>query len=194
MNKIWSVLMLIGVVAMFFAKPQDTLEGMIDAVNNALKLSFSLMALYAIWLGILNILEQTGFNKKLSVGLRPMIYFLFGRVSDTTAQYISMNIAANLLGMGNAATPMGIKAINSMDDHSGVATDAMIMLFVINASSIQILPTTIISLRAALKSASPADIILPTIITSFLSTLSAVLLVKIIIKIKNRKKRRQKYD
>ncbi|HHW89530.1 MAG TPA: spore maturation protein [Clostridiales bacterium] len=193
MNRIWSALMLIGVIAMFFVKPQDTLEGMIDAVNNALKLSFSLMALYAIWLGILNILEQTGFNKKLSVGLRPMIYFLFGRVSDTTAEYISMNIAANLLGMGNAATPMGIKAINSMDDQSGVATDAMIMLFVINASSIQILPTTIISLRTALKSASPADIILPTIITSFISTLSAVLLVKIIIKIKNRKRRRE-YD
>lgn len=191
MNKIWSLLMLIGITAMFFLKPQDTLEGMIDAVNGALKLCFSLMALYAIWLGILNILEQTGFNKKLSVGLKPMIYFLFGRVSDTTAEYISMNIAANLLGMGNAATPMGIKAINSMDDQSGVATDAMIMLFVINASSIQILPTTIISLRTALKSASPADIILPTIITSLISTISAILMVKIIIKIKNRKKERQ---
>ncbi|HEY8419667.1 MAG TPA: hypothetical protein VIL03_04465 [Clostridia bacterium] len=172
---------------MFFIKPQDTLQGMIDAVNGALKLSFSLMALYAIWLGLLNILEQTGFNKKLSVGLKPMIYFLFGRVSDSTAEYISMNIAANILGMGNAATPMGIKAINSMDDGSGVATDAMIMLFVINASSIQILPTTIISLRTALKSANPADIILPTLITSFISVVTSVLLVKIILKIKNKK-------
>lgn len=187
MNKIWSFMMLISLVAMFFIKPQDTLQGMIDAVNGALKLSFSLMALYAIWLGLLNILEQTGFNKKLSVGLKPMIYFLFGRVSDSTAEYISMNIAANILGMGNAATPMGIKAINSMDDGSGVATDAMIMLFVINASSIQILPTTIISLRTALKSANPADIILPTLITSFISVVTSVLLVKIILKIKNKK-------
>jgi spore maturation protein A len=179
--------MLVSIIAMFFVKPQDTLEGMIDAVNGALKLSFSLMALYAIWLGLLNILEQTGFNKKLSVGLKPMIYFLFGRVSDSTAEYISMNIAANILGMGNAATPMGIKAINSMDDGSGVAADAMIMLFVINASSIQILPTTIISLRTALKSANPADIILPTLITSLISVVISVSIVKIILKIKNRK-------
>ncbi|HEY8423292.1 MAG TPA: hypothetical protein VIL23_00850 [Clostridia bacterium] len=186
MNKIWSFLMLAGIIAMLFIKPQDTLAGMIDAVNGALKLCFSLMALYAIWLGILNILEQTGFNKRLSVGLKPMIYFLFGQVSDATAEYISMNIAANILGMGNAATPMGIKAINSMDDQSGVATDAMIMLFVINASSIQLLPTTIMSLRASLQSQNPADIILPTIITSFISTFTAVFLVKIIIKIKNK--------
>lgn len=178
--------MLAGIIAMLFIKPQDTLAGMIDAVNGALKLCFSLMALYAIWLGILNILEQTGFNKRLSVGLKPMIYFLFGQVSDATAEYISMNIAANILGMGNAATPMGIKAINSMDDQSGVATDAMIMLFVINASSIQLLPTTIMSLRASLQSQNPADIILPTIITSFISTFTAVFLVKIIIKIKNK--------
>lgn len=181
--------MLISITAMLIIKPQGTLSAMIDAVNDALKLSFSLMALYAIWLGILNILEQTGFNKKLSVGLKPMIYFLFGRVSDSTAEYISMNIAANLLGMGNAATPMGIKAIDSMDDGSGVATDAMIMLFVINASSIQILPTTIISLRTSMGSASPSDIILPTIITSIISTVSAVVLVKLLIKLKNRRKK-----
>lgn len=188
MNKIWSFLMLVGITTMLFIKPQDTLQGMIEAVNGALKLSFSLMALYAIWLGILNILEQTGFNKKLSGGLKPMIHFLFGRVPESTAEYISMNIAANLLGMGNAATPMGIKAINSMDDQSGVATDAMIMFFVINASSIQLLPTTVISLRAALNSQNPADIILPTLITSFISLFCSVLLVKIILKIKNRKK------
>jgi spore maturation protein A len=84
---------------------------------------------------------------------------------------------------------MGIKAINSMDDGTGIATDAMIMLFVINASSIQILPTTIISLRTAMNSTNPSDIILPTIITSFISTLSAVLLVKLILKIKNRRKK-----
>lgn len=180
--------MLVGITTMLFINPQDTLQGMIEAVNGALKLSFSLMALYAIWLGILNILEQTGFNKKLSGGLKPMIHFLFGRVPESTAEYISMNIAANLLGMGNAATPMGIKAINSMDDQSGVATDAMIMFFVINASSIQLLPTTVISLRAALNSQNPADIILPTLITSFISLFCSVLLVKIILKIKNRKK------
>lgn len=185
--------MLIALTAMLIIKPADTLEGMLTAATDALKLSFSLMALYAIWLGLLNILEQTGFNRKLAVGLKPLIYYLFGRVSDTSAQYISMNLAANLLGMGNAATPMGIKAINSLDDGSGVATDAMIMLLVVNASSIQILPATVISLRTTLGSASPSDIIIPTLITSIISTFTGIMLVKLFIKIKNlRKKKSEK--
>lgn len=173
------MMMIASILVLMVIRPASVLEGLVGAVNEALKISFSLTALYAIWMGIMRIIEELGFNRKLSVGLRPMIYFLFGRVSDKAAEYISMNIAANLLGMGNAATPMGIKAMTELDDASGRATDAAVMLLVINASSLQILPTTVITLRASMGSSAPADIVLPTILTSFISLVCAVSLVKL---------------
>lgn len=178
MNRIWSILMLVSLAALTVLKPAEVLPGMISAVNDALKLSLSLMALYTIWLGIINILARTGLNSKLARLLRPVIRLLFGDIPDDAAEYISLNMSANLLGMGNAATPMGVKAMNALDDKSGKATDAMIMLMVINATSIQLLPSTVISLRAAAGSLSAGDILIPTLITSVISATIAVLLAK----------------
>lgn len=99
-----------------------------------------------------------------------------------------MNVSANMLGIGNAATPMGIKAMQALDDGSGKANFAMIMLIVINATSIQLLPTTVIGLRATAGSSSPADIILPTILATFATTILGIFLVHMIDKLLHRRR------
>jgi len=181
MNKIWSFVIILSLCLLLWAGPEKALTGMIAASNEALSLSLTLIAVYAVWLGILSILEHTGLTNALARALKPVIRFLFGKdISPETEKYLSVNMSANLLGMGGAATPMGIKAIASMDDGKGAATDAMIMLFVLNAGGISLIPTTLIGLRSAAGSLSPADIILPTLIAVISSTIFGVTIVKII--------------
>jgi len=163
---------------------------MLTASNEALSLSIKLMAVYAVWLGIIKIVEETGISKALSKLLRPLVRFLFGKnLKEDTEKYISVWFSSNLFGMGNAATPMAIGAIESMDDKTGRATDEMIMLFVLSASGFQLIPTTVISLRAAAGSANPGDIILPTLITALVSAVAGVFIVKLIQRIGRKRKR-----
>ena len=172
-----------------FAGADKALPAMLNASNEALSLSLKLMAVYAVWLGIIKIVEETGISNALAKILRPLIRFLFGKdIKPDTEKYISVWFSSNLFGMGNAATPMAISAINSMDDKSGRATDEMLMLFVLSASGFQLIPTTVISLRAAAGSASSGDIILPTLITALTGAVVGVLAVKIIQRIARRMK------
>jgi spore maturation protein A len=180
MNKIWLFVITVSLCLLIFAGADKALPAMLNASNEALSLSLKLMAVYAVWLGIIKIVEETGISNWLAKILRPFVRLLFGKdIKPDTEKYISVWFSSNLFGMGNAATPMAISAINSMDDKSGRATDGMIMLFVLSASGFQLIPTTVISLRAAAGSASPGDIILPTLITSLLSAVTGVLLVKL---------------
>ena len=105
-----------SVIALCLFDPSQVLSGLLSASNNAVKLSLELCAIYAIWLGLFGILENSGLSKKLSKLLSPIINKIFGKnnLSDESRKYVSMNISANLLGMSGAATPLGIKAIESM--------------------------------------------------------------------------------
>ena len=175
--------------------PENSINAMMDAGEKAVMLSIKLIGVYAIWLGILGIVDQTKLSDKISSLLSPIIDFLFGKNLDQqTKNYISMNLSTNILGMGNACTPLGIKAMNGLDklnNHSTTASTAMIMLMVINATSIQLLPTTIIGLRASYGSTTSSDIIIPSIIATTLTTVLGVLLVKLCSKIKFKKKVRK---
>lgn len=182
MNKIWIFLFVSSLVALCLFDPAKVLTGLVSASNNAVKLSFELLAIYAIWIGLFSILEQSGLSKKLSKLLSPIITKLFGKnnLSEESRELVSMNISANLLGMGGAATPLGIKAIESMqknNPHKNTVTFPMIMLVAISCSSIQILPTSIIGMLASAGSKNPSGIILPSILCSVLSTTIAILLV-----------------
>ena len=182
MNKIWIFLFVSSLVALCLFDPAKVLTGLVSASNNAVKLSFELLAIYAIWIGLFSILEQSGLSKKLSKLLSPIITKLFGKnnLSEESRELVSMNISANLLGMGGAATPLGIKAIESMqksNPHKSTVTFPMIMLVAISCSSIQILPTSIIGMLASAGSKNPSGIILPSILCSVLSTTIAILLV-----------------
>lgn len=193
MNKIWIFLFVISIIALCFGDPTQVLSGLLTASNNAVKLSFSLCAIYAIWMGLFMILEKSGLSQKLSKFLSPIINKIFGKcnLSNESKQYVSMNISANLLGMGGAATPLGIKAIESMQKDNkdkSTITFPMIMLIAISCSSVQLLPTSIIGMLASAGSKDPTAIILPSILCSIISTAIAILLVYLFHFIFDRKK------
>jgi spore maturation protein A len=177
MNKIWLIMMLLGTAVLLVVNPSATISSMLDASASSVELCISLCAIYAVWLGLLEILDQSGLSSKLAKLLKPIIRRLFKGADEKTHKDIAINISANMLGLGNAATPYGIKAMKGLDDGSGKANQAMIMLMVLNATSIQLIPTTTIGLRAAAGSVSPSDIILPTLISTLISCFTGIILV-----------------
>ena len=192
MNKIWFIMMITSFCLLLWTGPEKVLTTMIEGASFALKHIVELTAIYAIWLGILELVEASGLGDKLARLLRPIIRKLF-KLNDTEAEkLIALNISANMLGLGNAATPMGIRAMKKLDDESGIATPAIIMLIVLNATSIQLLPTTIIGMRASSGSTTPGDIILPTLIVTIFTCLLGIILTKSFGKIYEKQKRKAK--
>ena len=182
MSTIWIIIMLVSITVLIFTNPSAALEAMIKGANDSVALALNLVALYGIWLGLFEVLEKTGIADKLAKLLRPIVRKLFPGESDETEKFISMNISANLLGLGNAATPMGIGAVESMKPNEKNPTKAstnMIMLTVISATSLQIFPSTVIGMRAAAGSANPADFLFPCIVATVLSTVFGVIGVKV---------------
>ncbi len=185
-------MLLLSTVCLLFVDPSLTVQGLLNASNKAVTLSFELCAIYAIWMGIFHILEQTGISKKLTKLLSPLIDLIFGKnkLSKETKEYVSMNISANMLGMNGAATPMGIKSIESMqkDTNASEVTFPMTMLIILSCSSLQLLPTSIVSMLGNAGATTPSSIILPSMIASVLSTTIGILLVRISHKIKTKRK------
>lgn len=189
MNKIWFIMVIMSLGFLLWTGPSSVMTQMISASNDALKLCVELAGVYAVWLGILELVDASGLGEKLAKLLRPVIKKLFKIDNQEIQRMIAMNMSANMLGLGNAATPMGIKAMQALDDGSGVANTAMIMLIVLNATSIQLLPSTVIGLRASAGSTSPADIILPTIIATITTTILGIILVKLFSSIYEKRKK-----
>ena len=192
MNFVWISFLILGLGLMLFKNVDIAFSTLLSGSEKAIALSLKLWAIYAIWLGILKIVEDTGLNHKIGKLLTPIINKLFGKTDPETQNQIAINITSNLLGMGNACTPSGIKAINGMDKGSNIATSGMIMLLILNATGLELLPTTVIGLRVAAGSANPNDIIIPTLIATFVSTFSGVVLCKICEKFKNLKTKKEK--
>lgn len=192
MNFVWISFVMIGLGILLFKNVDIAFSTILNGSEKAIALTLKLWAIYAVWLGILKIVEDTGLNQKIGKLLNPIINKLFGKTDPETHNQIAINITSNLLGMGNACTPSGIKAMKGLDKGSDIATSSMIMLMILNTSSLQILPTTVIGLRVAAGSVDPNNIILPTLIATTVSTLSGILLCKLFEKIKNKKLKRNK--
>ncbi len=146
---------------------------MVDSAGSAVALALTLAAGYALWCGLLSVAEEAGVLSALARALKRPLGHLFSarETDDESLKHISANLAANALGLGNAATPEGIAAMRSLEKRSkGRVGDAMVMFLVINCSSVQLVPTTVIALRAAAGAASPADILLPTLFATAIST------------------------
>jgi spore maturation protein A len=196
MNKIWIFLFLISIISLCLFDPSKVLTGLLSASNRAVQLSLELLAIYAIWIGLFAILEKSGLSNKLSKLLSPIINKIFGKnnLSDESKKYVSMNISANMLGMSGAATPLGIKAIESMqkdNPNKKHVTFPMIMLIAISCSSVQFLPTSIIGMLEAAGSSNPTGIVLPSVVCSIISTTIAILLVYLFHFIFDRKKKQK---
>lgn len=186
MNLVWISFLICGLGLLLFKNVDIAFSTLLSGSEKAIALSLKLWAIYAVWLGILKIVEDTGLNQKISKLLNPIIDKLFGKTDPNTQSEIAINLTSNLLGMGNACTPSGINAMKGFDKGSNIATSGMIMLLVINATSLEILPTTVIGLRVAAGSATPNDIILPTLISTFVSTISGIIMCKICEKFKKK--------
>ena len=192
MNIFWLIMMLASMLVLLIVNPSTMLNEMISATTEALELCIELCAVYVVWLGFIELIDASGLSNKLAKLLRPLIKKIFKVDNSETEKLIALNISANMLGVGNAATPMGIRAMQALDDKTGKANFAMIMLVVINATSIQLLPTTVIGLRASAGSENPADIILPTLIVTVTTTIMGILLVHGIEKLRKKIKGRKK--
>ena len=177
MNIVFTLLFISSCIYMLITNPTEIFPSMIEGVSGAINLVIKLIAIYSIWLSVLKMAEQTQLDKKLSQLLKPVVKKLFKSESDDAYKWISINLASNMLGMGGASTPAGIKAMENMQK-GDKATNNMDLLVVINATSIQLIPATIIALRASWNSANPSSIILPTLISSTIATMVGVILCK----------------
>jgi spore maturation protein A len=172
MNWLWAVMVLGSILC---AAVTGKMEGMfgaaMDGAGAAVQLFITLLAVYALWCGIMEIIADSGLADKFAGALGGLLRWLYPSVRPNSAasRQIALNMAANMLGVGNAATPAGLEAIAEMKKASqigNIATDDMCMLLVVNCSSLQLIPTTVIALRQAAGSLSAADILLPSVIAS----------------------------
>ncbi len=176
MNIVWTAVTVAALIALTITNPQSILTVCLDSSAQALKTALELTAVYCLWLGIFRIAEECKLVEKLSKCLTKLNKWLYGNISEVASNYVSLNLASNLLGIGNAATPSAIAAIREVE-HDEKLSRFGTMLFVVNATSVQLLPTTVIGLRASLGSASPSDIILPNLIATVITSVIGVALV-----------------
>ncbi|MBS7262942.1 MAG: hypothetical protein KIG36_04985 [Eubacteriales bacterium] len=180
LNYVWIVL--IGASIVFAAVTgslPETAAAMTASAADAVTMGIGLVGIYAFWQGLLSVAEGVGALEGLRRVLGPVLGRLFPDAcrDRETARAIAVNMAANMLGMGNAATPSGIRAVGLMKKGE-TAHDELILFTAINASSVQIIPTTVIGIRAALGSRAPADIIPAALTATVISTLTAIVLCK----------------
>ncbi|MGD6841491.1 nucleoside recognition domain-containing protein [Bacillus infantis] len=181
-NIIWVAMTVIGIVfAIFNGTMAEVNEAVFSGAKEAVTLCIGLISILVFWLGMMKIAEDAGLLKKLAFLFRPVVTRLFPDVpKDHPAMgYILSNMMANMFGLGNAATPLGIKAMEQLKALNGGKTEAsrsMITFLAINTSSLTLIPTTVIAIRMNYHSASPTEIVGPTLIATFCSTLGAIMI------------------
>ena len=184
LNIIWTAMMLISfATAAILGNMDATMTALLESGTKAIELLISIGGIMAMWSGFMAIADKSGLVDVISELLSPMIKFLFtsARNDSECRRAISMNIVANFLGLSNAATPMGIKAMKllaSKSDTSGTASDDMCMLAIVNTASIQLIPSTLIAMRTAAGSIAPAYIILPIWIVSLITAITGIFMAK----------------
>ena len=174
MNGIFTIILIISAIILCIISPNDFLTCLIDGAKGATQCALTLFCIYAVWMGVSKIAEDAGLCQKISRRFTPLIKRVFKVSGQDAAKDISMNITCNLLGLGGAATPFAVSAMQKLDSENN--DFAKKLLFVLNATSVQIFPTTVIALRASLNSQNPADIFIPSLISSAVCTVSAVTL------------------
>jgi spore maturation protein A len=185
LNYIWAALIVISVVVGFVSgRTAEVSAGILESAKTAVNVVIGLTGMMCFWTGMSAILEKSSAVKSLSEIIEPVINLLFPKIKKKSKakEKIVMNICANVLGMGNAATPLGLEAMKELDriNPSTDASSSMRLFIVINTCSFQLIPTSVITLRHNAGAANPYDIIIPVWITSFLTLLFGILLCKLL--------------
>lgn len=176
-NYIWGFFLVIGIIYSFLSGNSGLVnKEILNSASNSIDMVFKLIPVLCLWMGLMGICKDSGLLDKLSKKLTPVIRVLFPEIpkNHDAITFIASNIIMNIFGLGNAATPFGLKAMKSLqelNEKKDTASRSMITFLVINTASVTIIPTTVISLRMANGSASPTDIVLASIITTILSCL-----------------------
>ena len=200
MKYLFAILFSISIIsATSMGKIESISNAAISSCSDAVTLFITLLGIMCFWSGLMNIASKSGLTQKISNLFKPIIKFLFPDIKGDkkASEAISMNMTANLLGLGNAVTPLGIAAMNELDRLNGHSTEASVsmkMLTVLNTASIQLIPTTVIALRLAKGSQSPFSIMPAVWVTSFLSVCAGIAVIKAVhckdtVKSTNKKKR-----
>ena len=188
MNYIWAGFILAAIlIGCCTGQIADVSHSVLTYAGKAVQISLSLIGIMALWLGVMKIAEASGLTCIFAKLIRPLIRFLFPdlKKNATAKKEISMNMIANILGLGNAATPLGIKAMQTMQKDNtkkDTLSNSMMMFIVINTASIQLIPTNVIAIRSSLNSQNPTSIILPVWIATIVAAVVGISLTKILIK------------
>ncbi len=177
MSKIWIIMIIASLLMTCLTAPETIISTMMTASKIGVTMAIEFIGIYAVWMGIMQLLDDCKLSHKLSHVLSRPIRKIFGKTDKETEKNICLNIASNIIGIGSAATPYGINAMKGLDKGDKKATSAMIMLVVVNSTGIQLLPTTVIGMRAIAGSVSPSCILWPTIVSTFVPTILGILLV-----------------
>ena len=188
LNKIWPVFIIVSFLYAFFSGNIDKVNsGIFESTKSAVELSLTFLGTMCLWNGIMQVAYNSKLMDKIVKFLSPIINKLFPEIKreEKIKKEISMNIVANIFGLGNAATPLGIKAMNSMQNvnkEKNTLSNSMMVFIVINTASLQLIPTTVIAIRTSLGSNNPTSIVTPAWGASICSVIAAVIVTKIIIK------------
>jgi len=182
MNMIWLILLSVSIIfAVFTGNLEPFTKAIFDGAKSAVEVSLFLLGVVSVWMGITRILEDSGLIYRIAHVFRPVISRLFKNIpgDHPSISAITLNVLANLFGLGNAATPLGIKAMQELDtlnEDKGTITFEMMIFIILNTASIQLIPFTVIGILAACGAANPAEVVLPVLITTVISAIAALMI------------------
>ena len=188
LNIIWPLFIIISFIyAIFTGKIADVSNGIVESAESAVSLTVTFFGTICLWNGIMQIAKKTSLMKKLTKLFSPLISFLFPELRKNSKAYeeISLNMVANLLGLGNASTPLGLKAMETLqkeNDKKDTLSNSMAMFIVLNTASLQLIPTNVIAIRSSLGSSAPSSIIIPVWIATLVAAIVAIVSTKILMK------------
>ena len=186
LNILWPIFIIISIIYAIFSGNVENLNNSIfESTERAVNLTLTLLGTTCLWSGIMEIASKTKIIGHLSKILKPIIKRLFSGLNEKSSNNITMNIIANMLGLGNAATPLGLKAMQELqkdNENKEELSHNMIMLIVLNTASLQIIPTTIIAIRSSMGSTNPTKIIVPVWISTICAAIVGIIVAKIVIK------------
>lgn len=196
LNYMWAFMILVGVIyAVFTGNMGAVTDAALDSAGEAISLCITMAGVMAMWMGLMEIAQKAGLIEKMTKGIEPFLRFLFPNIPNKhpAKEYIATNIIANVLGLGWACTPAGLKAMEALSDlekergnmdyieegGQRVASNEMCNFLILNISSLQLIPVNMIAYRSQYGSVNPASIIAPSIIATLVSTLVAIIYCKI---------------
>ncbi|GAB6136844.1 nucleoside recognition domain-containing protein [Halanaerobaculum tunisiense] len=189
LNKIWLAMISIGVVVGAINGQMEAVStAILDSAQQSIKIVIKLIGPMSLWLGVMKVAEEADLTSLLARLFKPVAKFLFPQIPEDHPALgtIVMNLAANVLGLGNSATPLGIKAMNQLQELNSIpdtASDAMCTFLVLNTSSVTLIPSTILALRMGAGSSNPTEIIGTTLFATTCSTIVGLVANKLLIKV-----------